>query len=882
MTGPPTPEHARLEEADAGSARWRRWGPYLSDRAWGTVREDYSPGGTAWDAFPHDHARSRAYRWNEDGLAGLSDERQYVCLAVTLWNGRDAILKERLFGLTGPEGNHGEDVKELYHHLDATPTHSHLRFLYHYPQREFPYNELVTENRRRGPLDPEFELADTTALEQVFDVVVSYAKNDPDDILWEISVTNRADTPATCHILPTVWFRNTWSWGYAAGPMGDVATRPHLTCAADGRIEIDHPALGRCTLEIDQTDDVWFTENETNRERLWGLPNASPFVKDAFHRRLVEGDETATNPRRIGTKAAFIRRLELQPGAETRIRLRLRPATQTPAFADFDEILDRRRREADEFHASLLPAGIDNQLALIHRSAVAGMIWTKQLYYFDIEQWLEGDPAGPRPPVERRGGRNRDWRHLNNFDVLSMPDGWEYPWFAAWDLAFHAVTLAAVDPSFAKAQLEVMTREWYMHPNGQLPAYEWAFGDVNPPVHAWAARRVYEIDGALAGRPDRAVLERVVHKLLLNFTWWVNRKDADGNNVFQGGFLGLDNISVFDRSAPLPGGGRLDQSDGTAWMAFFTLEMLAIALELAKNNPVYQDLATKFFEHFLSIGTAMSDPAHCLWDTEDRFFYDALRLPDGSARPLRVRSMLGLIPLLAVTVIDADTMARMPEFSDRMHWFLHRKPHLSGNVARIDESVDRHHHLAAILDEERLRSVLRYLLDEKEFLSPYGIRSLSRHHRADPFETSIDGQRFRVEYAPGESSAALFGGNSNWRGPVWFPINVLLIEALDRFHSHFGDAFEVECPTGSGRMVTLAEVANDIARRLVGLFLVDDRGSRPFAGRRPAAGDALLFHEFFHGDDGRGLGASHQTGWTGSVADLIRRLAHSVAKPTDT
>ena len=874
-------EHARLAENEA-DGRWRKWGPYLADRAWGTVREDYSDDGTAWDSFPHDHARSRAYRWNEDGLAGLCDERQYLCVAVALWNGRDPILKERLFGVAGTEGNHGEDVKELYHHLDATPTHSYLEFLYRYPQEEFPYDRLVYENRRRGTADPEFELADTGIFDddRSFDVVLTYAKHTPDDVLWQISVTNRGEADATCHVLPTVWFRNTWSWGHEDGPMGDVPGRPTLS-ASNEAITAEHPVLGAYTLEIDRSDDLWFTENETNHERLWGGSNASPYSKDAFHRRLVDGDASAVNPRQTGTKAAFVRAVTLAAGESTTLRLRLRPAGGARPFDDFDEIVERRRLEADTFHAAIVPAGLDPRAALVHRRAIAGMIWSKQLYYFDVEQWLEGDPAGPRPPAGRQFGRNRDWRHLNNFDVLSMPDGWEYPWYAAWDLAFHAVTLAAVDASFAKDQLSVMSREWYMHPNGQLPAYEWALGDVNPPVHAWAARRVYEIDAAGKGVADREFLERVFHKLLLNFTWWVNRKDADGNNVFQGGFLGLDNISLFDRGAPLPGGGSLDQSDGTAWMAFYTLEMLAISLELARSNPVYQDLATKFFEHFLAIGTAMSDPEHCLWDAEDGFFYDVLRLPTGSAMPLKVRSMVGLIPLLAVTAIDADTMARMPAFARRMNWFLRRKPHLSGNVARIEETTDRQRHLATVLEEDRLRSVLRHMLDCEEFLSPYGIRSLSRRHLSQPFEALIDGHLFRVDYEPAESTTPMFGGNSNWRGPVWFPINFLLIEALDRFHSYYGDSFTVECPTGSGEMMTLDEVAAELARRLVRLFLPDAAGRRPYQGGKvdPGRDDLLLFHEFFHGDDGRGLGASHQTGWTGLVADLIRRIGSVTTPP---
>jgi hypothetical protein len=874
-------EHERLQRRDAGIEDWSRWGPYLADRAWGTVREDYSSDGTAWDSFPHDHARSRAYRWNEDGLAGISDDRQYLCLAVGLWNGHDPIIKERLFGLTGPEGNHGEDVKESYFHVDATPTHSYLELLYRYPQARFPYELLVEEGRRRGGRDDEFELEHTGIFEggRWFDVRVVYAKAGPDDVLMLVEVTNRGHEPATCHVLPTMWFRNTWSWGYPDGPMGDVPGRPIMAVdPSDPRsVRVEHPRLGSYRVSSDPALDVWFTENETNHARLWGGANPTPFVKDAFHRRLVAGEHDAVNPEKTGTKAAFVYELALAPGEMKRVRVRLSRAGPATEPANFDEILAARRSEADEFHAALVPEGTPADLAVIHRRAVAGMIWTKQLYYFDVDQWLRGDPAGPPPPPGREHGRNRDWRHLNNFDVLSMPDGWEYPWYAAWDLAFHAVTLAGIDPAFAKSQLELMTRVWYLHPNGQLPAYEWAFGDVNPPVHAWATRRVYEIDAAATGSPDRQFLEGVFHKLLLNFTWWVNRKDADGNNVFQGGFLGLDNVSVFDRSAPLPGGGRLDQSDGTAWMAFYTLEMLTISLELARTNPVYQNLATKFFEHFLAIATAMSMEDHCLWDPVDTFFYDVLRLPDGGSIPLRLKSMVGLIPLLAVAVIDADTMERMPEFTSRMHWFLRHRPELSGNLARIDEPGDRYRHLAAIVGPDRLREVLRHMLDPAEFLSPHGIRSLSRHHALEPFELEIDGAGFRVEYEPAESTSGLFGGNSNWRGPVWFPINVLLIEALDRFHDYCGDEFTVEYPTGSGRYSTLSEVADDLAGRLVTLFRPDASGRRPAdQGRSP---DRVLFHEYFHGDTGRGLGASHQTGWTGMVADLIRRLGQDMHHP---
>ncbi len=875
-------EHARLAQRDAGDADWDLWGPYLSDRAWGTVREDYSTVGDAWEHFPHDHARSRAYRWNEDGLAGISDRSQYLCFGIALWNERDPILKERLFGLTGPEGNHGEDVKEAYFHLDATPSHSYLDFLYRYSQSEFPYDRLVDESRDRGAADPEFELVDTGVFEEdrFFDVRVIYAKAGPDDILVQIQVTNQGPEPAVCHMLPTLWFRNTWGWGYPSGPMGDVPGRPVMTKAIRtspgvATIDVDHPALGRYQLYADGCDRLLFTENDTNRQRVWDEPNDSPYVKDGFHRLLVDGETDAVNPAENGTKAAAAYRLELAPGAETTIRLRLTANAATDPFGGFGETVESRRMEADGFYESIHPPDLPTVERQVQRAAFAGMIWTKQLYYYDVEQWLDGDPNGPPGAVSRSVGRNDQWRHLNNFDVLSMPDTWEYPWYAAWDTAFHCLPLARIDPVFAKRQLELLTREWYMHPNGQLPAYEWAFGDVNPPVHAWAARRVYEIDAETRGVGDVEFLERIFHKLLFNFTWWVNRKDVDGNNVFEGGFLGLDNISVFDRSAPLPGGGRIDQSDGTAWMASFTLEMLAIALELSRSDAVYQDLATKFFEHFLSIATAMSADDHCLWDSDDGFFYDVLRLPDGRTEPLKVRSMVGLIPLLAVTVIDQETMDSMPEFNKRLHWFLERRPHLSGNVARVDELGHGHGHLAAIVTPERLRTVLRYLLDEDEFLSPYGIRSLSRYHQEHPFQIEVEDRGFQIGYEPAESTSSLYGGNSNWRGPVWFPLNYLLIEALEKFDAYLGDDFVVEYPTGSGVEMSLGAVANDLRRRLARIFLPGETGVRPYLGTafelgsQPLWRDLLLFHEYFHGDDGTGLGASHQTGWTGLVAELI-------------
>lgn len=877
-------EQHRLAQRDAGEVDWDLWGPYLSDRAWGTVREDYSADGDAWGYFSHDDARSRVYRWNEDGLAGISDRNQYLCFGVTLWNGHDSILKERLFGLTGPEGNHGEDVKEAYFHLDATPSHSYLDFLYRYPQTSFPYDQLVAEGRDRGLDDPEFELTDTGVFDEdrFFDVRVTYAKAGADDILVSIRVTNQGPDSAVCHVLPTLWFRNTWDWGYRSGPMGDVAERPIMaiephSSVGTRAIRADHPVLGVYRLYGDGCEQLLFTENETNRERLSGEPNRSPYVKDAFHRFVVDGEDDAVNPAGTGTKAAMVYRLELASGAEATVRLRLTAAKPDDPFAEFAATFESRRGESDAFYDTVHPPGIAPAERSVQRAAFAGMIWSKQLYYYDVEQWLRGDPAQSPVAESRRTGRNGDWQHLNNFDVLSMPDAWEYPWYASWDTAFHCLPLARIDPTFAKRQLELLTRDWYMHPNGQLPAYEWAFGDVNPPVHAWAARRVFEIDAEICGVRDVKFLKRVFHKLLFNFTWWVNRKDADGNNVFEGGFLGLDNISVFDRSSELPGGGHLDQSDGTAWMAFFTLEMLAIALELSRSDEVYQDLATKFFEHFLAIATAMSAEEHSLWDPDDGFFYDVLRLPNGRSVPLEVRSMVGLIPLLAVTVIDQETMKSMPEFNRRMHWFLDRRAHLSGNVARVDEPGRGDRHLAAIITPERLRAVLRYVLDEDEFLSPHGVRSLSKYHRDHPFQLEVEGRTFRIGYEPSESTSSLYGGNSNWRGPVWFPLNYLLIEALERFDSYLGEGFLVECPTGSGNEMTLGEVAADLRRRLVGIFLPDGAGVRPFEGSGSSLGDRplwkglLLFHEYFDGDDGKGLGASHQTGWTGLVAELIDR-----------
>ncbi len=876
-------EHRRLADHEARRADWKQWGPYLSERAWGTVREDYSAEGDAWGSFPHDHARSRAYRWNEDGLAGISDRSQYLCLAVALWNGTDPILKERLFGLTGPQGNHGEDVKECYWYLDATPTHSYLRMRYRYPQSRFPYDELEEQNRDRPRDRGEHELLDTGVFDdgRYFDVDVTYAKADERDILMRVEVANRGPDDADIWVLPTLWFRNTWSWGYPRGPMGDVPGRPsagqHPAGAGAVAVRADHPAAGSYYWYAEGADRVLFTENETNTERLYGIPSASPHTKDAFHRYVVDGRRSAVNPERRGTKAAALYRRTVPAGESVTLRLRLTDKELPEPFADHDEVFARRAAEADEFAENLEPAGIGDEERRVWRGAMAGMIWSKQLYYYDVAQWLDGDPAGPPPPEGRCRGRNAGWRHLNNFDILSMPDAWEYPWYAAWDLAFHCIPLATLDPAFAKRQLQLMTREWYMHPNGQLPAYEWRFEDVNPPVHAWATLDVYRIDAAAAGEPDLGFLEGVFHKLLLNFTWWVNRKDAEGDNVFQGGFLGLDNVSVFDRSHDLPGGGTIDQSDGTAWMAFYTLGMLRIALELAMHRPVYQDIATKFYEHFLSIADALVAPGHCLWDPEEGFFHDILRLPDGTAIPLKVRSVVGLLPLVAVELFDDELLDRLPDFTRRMRWFTQNRPHLAGNMASIEAPGAGRRHLLSVLTRERLELILQRLLDEEEFLSPHGIRSLSRAHRDRPFSVTVEGVEFSVGYEPGESATPMFGGNSNWRGPVWFPINFLLIEALESYHRYYGDDLTVEFPTGSGERMTLDRVARAIARRLVSLFLPGPDGNRPMYGGDPRFRDdpgwrdLLVFPEYFHGDHGVGLGAMHQTGWTGLVATLIER-----------
>jgi hypothetical protein len=874
-----------LEEIRTDRVRWYQWGPFLSARQWGTVREDYSAGGSAWDEFPHDHARSRAYRWGEDGILGICDHDGYLCLAPALWNGADPILKERFFGLAGPEGNHGEDIKEYYFFLDATPTHSYLKALYKYPQRAYPYADLVAENRRRSRRDPEFELLDTGIFgeNRYFDVTVEYAKAEPSDIVVAVSVVNRGPEAATLHLLPTLWFRNTWSWGRDERRPTVTAEPAHEEGRARAPltwIRAEHHVLGEYWLACEGRPGLLFTENESNAQRLWGVPSRTAHVKDAFHEYVVRGNREAVSPEHRGTKAAAHYVLTV-PAAETAVvRLRLTDRRRAAPLADADEVLAARRQEAEEFYAGLAAPGMTAEERRLQRQAFAGLLWSEQFYFYDVAVWLDGDPAGPRPPEARLHGRNAAWRHLNNADVISMPDTWEYPWYAAWDLAFHCIPLAMVDPEFAKRQLVLLLREWYMHPNGQLPAYEWAFGDVNPPVHAWAARRVYELERERTGRADRTFLERIFHKLLLNFTWWVNRKDAEGRNVFQGGFLGLDNIGVFDRSRMLPVEGHLDQSDGTAWMGMFCLEMLAIALELARGDPAYEDVCTKFFEHFLYIAGALNDiggEGIALWDDGDEFFYDVLHRAAGESERLRIRSLVGLIPLLAVLTIEPDVLQALPNFQRRMQWFLTYRPQLAALVSRWHEPGVGDRRLLALARGHRMKRLLRRMLDPNEFLSPYGVRSVSRWHRDHPYTLRVDGQIFTCRYEPGESQSGVFGGNSNWRGPIWFPINYLLIEALDRFHRYYGDDFRVECPTGSGQLLTLRQIADEISARLIRIFLCGPDGRRPVFGGAsafqddPHWRDHLLFFEYFHGDSGAGLGASHQTGWTALVAELLHR-----------
>ncbi len=868
------------ERLNNGTA-WKTWGPYLTDRQWGTVREDYSADGNAWDYITHDAARSKAYRWGEEGIGGISDNRQLLCFAVGLWNKKDPIIKERYFGLTGSQGNHGEDVKELYYYLDNTPTHSYMKMLYKYPQQEYPYQWLIDENKRRSKDQPEFELIDTGIFDEnkYFDVFIEYVKASETDILIKITVHNRGGEAAALNVLPTIWFRNTWSWGYE-----DYAYKPEMMSSNNADILITHQYFDNYTLYIDKHDlnkqlPLLFCENETNNQKLYNSPNHTQFVKDGINDYIVHGKTEAININAAGTKAAVNFDATIEGGGNKEFRLRLTKENNSHPFDDFSTLFDAAIKNADDFYGNLQKDFTNNDEKLVQRQAFAGMLWSKQYFDYDVAKWLNGDPAQPAPPEERKKGRNTAWKHLNNADIISMPDKWEYPWYAAWDLAFHCIPFAMIDAQFAKQQLLLLTKEWYMHPNGQLPAYEWAFSDVNPPVHAWSTFRVFKIDEKNNGKPDWSFLESVFHKLLLNFTWWVNRKDAGGNNIFEGGFLGLDNIGVFDRSSALPTGGYIEQADGTSWMAMYSLNLMRIALELSRYNPVYQDMATKFFEHFLYIAEAMDKMGingEGLWDEEDQFFYDALRLPDGKCQRLKVRSMVGLIPLFAVEVFDAELLDSVPEFKLRLEWFLKHRPDLASLVSRWQDKNEGEKQLLSLLRGHRMKKILQKMLDEGEFLGDYGIRAISKFHEQHPYEFWVDGKRFSVEYAPGESNSGLFGGNSNWRGPIWMPVNFLIVESLQRFHYYYGDDFKLECPTGSGICLSLNEIADLISKRLANLFLRNEEGKRPVFGKYEKMQDDehfkdnLLFFEYFHGDTGRGVGASHQTGWTGLIARLLQ------------
>jgi hypothetical protein len=867
-------EKLRLLEASRHTQHWRRWGPFLSDREWGTVREDYSADGSAWEYFPFEHAHMRAYRWGEDGIGGICDNHQRLCFAPAFWNGYDSILKERFYGLTGNQGNHGEDVKEIYYYLDSTPTHSYMKFLYKYPQAEFPYARLYGENRRRTRADAEFELIDTGLFDgdRYFDIQIEYAKADMDDILIRITVTNRGPAPACLHLLPTLWFRNTWSWT-------PNAPRPSMKRSGATTIDIEDQTLGSYQFTLDSLRPMLFTENESNAKALWGLGDGKGFAKDGFHRRVIHNEIDAVNPADMGTKACAWYQLDVLPGESQTVRLRLAKKSQPSTLVhDVDGIFARRIAEADEFY-SFCPSTLSEDAKQVQRQAFAGLLWSKQYYHFVVNDWLKGDPTQPTPPRERLRGRDSQWVHLFNEDVLAMPDTWEYPWYAAWDLSFHMIAMAMVDPDNAKSQLKLFLREWYMHPNGQIPAYEWAFGDVNPPVHAWACWRVFQIDRKLSGRPDYAFLETSFHKLLLNFTWWVNRKDSEGSNIFEGGFLGLDNIGVFDRSAPLPTGGHIEQSDGTSWMAMFCLNMMKIAIELAtKVDPLYEDVASKFFEHFLYIAHAMNEIGEGgLWDEEDGFFYDSLHLPNGASMRMRVRTMVGLIPLFAVDTMERENIEKLPGFKRRMDWFTTNRPDLCGNLASLSRQGVEQRRLLSVVTRPRLVRIIQKMLAEAEFLSPYGIRSLSKFHEGNPYILRVDGHEYRVDYEPAESRTGLFGGNSNWRGPIWFPLNYLLIESLQRYHYYFGDDLKVEFPTGSGKQMNLSEVACQLSRRLSHIFLRDGEGKRAvFGGSKkfqsdPHFKDNILFYEYFHGDNGAGIGANHQTGWTALVAKLLQQ-----------
>ncbi|MES2734496.1 MAG: glucosidase [Bacteroidota bacterium] len=877
-----THEQQRLAECrsqqqptEAKTKQWKKYGPYLTERQWGTVREDYSPDGSAWSYITHDMARSKTYRWGEEGIGGISDDEQLLCLAMSFWNKKDPILKERLFGLTGPEGNHGEDVKECYYYLDNTPTHSYMKMLYKYPQAEFPYARLVDENRRRSRLDTEFELMDTGIFDadRYFDLFIEYAKADTNDILIRITAHNRGPEAAPLHVVPQIWFRDTWSWGYNN-------YQPSLSVTGRRNIAVNHLKFANSVLYCDGTPELLFCDNRTNGQRLYNEPATQGYFKDGIHEYVVNGKQKAVNPQKKGTKAAAHYQTTVGAGQSATFRLRLTPATTHSPFAEFDQIFATRIAEADEFYQVIQAEMPDEDAKNIQRQSFAGMLWSKQFYYYDVPQWIKGDPAQPPPTPERKQGRNSDWVHLNNADIISMPDTWEYPWYAAWDLAFHCLPLAVVDPDFAKEQLVLLTREWYMHPNGQLPAYEWKFGDVNPPVHAWATWRVYKIDQKLNnGQGDIHFLERVFHKLLLNFTWWVNRKDKENHNVFQGGFLGLDNIGVFDRSAELPTGGYIEQSDGTSWMAMYCLNLMRMALELSRTNAVYQDLASKFFEHFLLIADAMThvgEDGVSLWDEEDEFYYDVLFTPNKNSIPLKIRSMVGLIPLFAVEVLEPELMEAAPEFTARLQWLLNNRPQMANLVSRWQEPGKGERQLLSLLRGHRMKRLLKRMLDESEFLSDFGVRAMSRYHQAHPYTLQVNGSTFSVNYQPGESESDLFGGNSNWRGPIWFPVNYLIIESLQRFHYYYGDDFKVEYPTGSGIYLTIDQIADALINRLSKIFLRDENGRRTFFGENeklqtdPHFRDYILFYEYFHGDNGSGLGASHQTGWTGLIAKLLQ------------
>lgn len=876
MSDGPTTEHDRLR--GVASAEWRKWGPYVSDRQWGTVREDYSATGEAWDYFPFDMAAKRVYRWGEDGIFGISDQNQHLCFAVSMWNGNDDRIKERFFGLGGNQGNHGEDVKEYYYYLDNVPSHAYMSALYKYPQKAFPYQQLIDENRRRSRKDPEYELIDTGVFneERYFDIHVEYAKASACDLLVRITATNRGPEAHALHLLPTLWYRNEWTWRAGIDPSTVVAAEP---ANGDPHVIAHQNNLGNYHFYAHEPTQLLYTENETNYQALWGSENPRQFCKDGIERFLVHGQRDAVNPNNAGSKVSAHYNCMLDPGESKSIWLRLSDKEHNDPFDDeFESLFEQRFTEADEFYEEINPFSSDVEARRVQRQAFAGLLWSKQFYHYNVPRWLYGDPLQPIPPKERLNGRNHDWIQFDAAEVISMPDTWEYPWFAAWDLAFHAVAFALIDPTFAKNQLILLCREWFMHPNGQLPAYEWAFDDVNPPVHAWAALRVYQIEQKEHGRGDIAFLERVFQKLLMNFTWWVNRKDSQGNNVFQGGFLGLDNIGVFDRSRPLPTGGFLNQSDGTSWMGVYTLNMLAIAIELAIHNPVYEDIATKFFEHFLFIADAMNHLGGTgLWDEEDGSYYDMLMLDDGRSIPMKIHSMVGLIPLLAVEIIEPEELDALPGFKQRLEWFIKHRPSLAANVASMTEGGVGERRLLSIVGRQTLERILKRMLDENEFLSPHGLRALSRYHLEHPFVLRLDGREYRVDYEPAESTIGVFGGNSNWRGPIWFPMNFLIIEALQRYHYYYGSDFKVECPTGSGEMVDLWEAGANIAGRLINIFLPDKDGNRPVNGgietfqRDPLWKNNILFYEYFHGDNGAGLGASHQTGWTALVAKLIEQ-----------